>query len=186
VDDGTLSIHGLQYTGPGATDSLNRTVIANNNPVGLRVTSVLAQITLRYFSASSNNGNGMEFLAGSHVTMRNSDAIANGGSGITIVPPSGSGNRDLSTIDFGDAATGTTAGNNAVYGNTGAGVCLFASATGAISAMGNVFSSNASQACNQTPTAKLTHTPDCAPAVDVAYGVVNGTIRITVDNCAYE
>jgi hypothetical protein len=97
------------------------------------------------------------------------------------VSPSASAAVDVSTINLGTAATGDAAGNNHIFGNTGAAVCLPMNQTGMMSAMGNVFSADASKDCTGTPTQKLSHTPDCKAAVDVA----NGSLTMIVDNCQF-
>ena len=185
VDDGTLTVRGRQYSGSGST-ALSRTVSAQQNAIGLRATSRLSTLTLDYFDASSNTGPGMEFHVGVIAKVTHSVLTNNRGTGLTVTAPTSGGSPDVSSINFGTTATGTGAGQNAIYGNRGAGVCLFFGATGLMPAAGNAFSSDASKQCSGSPTAKLTHDPDCSRAIDTAYAVQGGGPKMLIDKCQFD
>jgi parallel beta-helix repeat protein len=80
------------------------------------------------------------------------------------------GSRSLGKINLGTAATGVNAGNNTIFGNTDAGICVFSAATGTLSAMGNNFGSMAggTRDCRGSPTTLLTHNPGCTDGVDIS------------------
>jgi hypothetical protein len=96
----------------------------------------------------NTNGNGMRFVGGSNVQLRNSASLGNQGNGI-IVSAAGTGTagNDISKIDLGSAADagGTYGGNNvqAALGsgnNGGAGICLQVRPNaGTLHAAGNQF-----------------------------------------------
>ncbi|HZU81290.1 MAG TPA: hypothetical protein VE987_00155, partial [Polyangiaceae bacterium] len=102
-------------------------------------------------SRGATNGNGLRFIAGSSVKLRNTISTGNQGSGVLV--SSSAASSDISKIDLGDAAGDASAadyGHNTLQaplgsGNNGnAGICLNVRAnSGVLAAAGNNFASAA-------------------------------------------
>jgi hypothetical protein len=94
-------------------------------------------------SFGNTGGNGMRIVAGSFVTVRSSEFLANTGNGVIISQGAGATINTITGIDLGDT---TTKGNNvfqapaAAGGNASAGICLnVANGQPALLALGNQF-----------------------------------------------
>jgi hypothetical protein len=176
IAGGVAVIVGQDYTG---TSTLSRTVTANGNGVGLAIGG--AQATIEGLETENDSVAGVEVVDSASLTLTGS-VITGNGNGISVSPATGSGAPDVSHISLGRAASGAQAGHNQIFANKGAAVCMTATPTGTMSAMGNIWSADASKDCTGTPTAPLTHTPDCTAQVDVARGSQN----MTVDGCTFQ
>lgn len=203
--DGNTS-HGILVDGTGyltLTGSVTNaqagegTVTANGNFVaGLWIgqtpgNAVPQNVITGLVSYGTTNGNGMRFLAGSNVKLRNSASLAAvNGSGIDVsfTTVSGVRNNDVSKIDLGAAGD---PGNNYVQnvagaGNNGAaGICLDLSPnSGTLKAQGNQFrtANCASQAAQLTANKKGCGNAACAGGLcDVGYtSSVGNTIDTTM------
>jgi hypothetical protein len=173
----SLQIKGQPYTGPLL---ISRTVAADSNRIGLE-TYGGAHVIVDNFEASDNAASGI--IVDDSVSFSMTSSVLTGNqNGLTVRPVNATAAPDVSNIDLGTAATGPNAGNNIIVGNAAAGVCITATPTGTMAAMGNIWSADASKVCTGTPTAPLTHTPDCTAQVDVARGSAN----MTVDSCTFE
>jgi hypothetical protein len=181
VNQATLTIRGRVYTGPGSNgDPMARTVIANNNGAyGLELLPD-AKAEIDHFGATGNSQAGIYTASFGTFSLRNSVLRNNGVNGLIVDTSPQTAN--LSALDLGSSATGAGAGNNYIFGNTGAGICLPAETTGRLKARGNSFSQNSNKDCRlPAPTTPLTHDPDCSTKVDTTRH-----LRIDVDNCSFE
>jgi hypothetical protein len=175
---GDVRIKGQRYTG---TSALSRTVAANGNPVGL-VVSGAAHAIVDGLQTEGDTTAGIDIVDSASLSLTGSVVTGNG-FGLYVQPAGGGSTApDGSSINLGTAASGTGAGNNQIFANVRAGVCFSTTPTGTMSAMGNIWSADTSKDCTGTPTAPLTHTPDCTAQVDVAYG----SQHMTVDNCTFQ
>jgi hypothetical protein len=176
IAGGAVTILGQRYTG---TSALSQTVAANGNAVGLSIGGAQADVVGVQFEDNSTAG--LDVADSASLALQGT-IITGNGVGLYVQPASGSGAPDVSHINLGRAASGADAGHNQIFANTGAGVCITATPTGTMPAMGNIWSADASKDCTGTPTAPLTHTPDCTAKVDVARGSQN----MTVDGCTFQ
>jgi hypothetical protein len=175
---GAVRIKGQPYTG---TSALSRTVAANGNAVGLVIDGD-AHAIIDGLQTKGDSTAGIDMVDSASLSLTSS-VITGNGFGIYVQAAGGAtAAPDVSSINLGTAASGAGAGNNQIFANSRAGVCITATPTGTMSAMGNIWSADASKDCTGTPTAPLTHTPDCTAAVDVAHGSAN----MTVDNCTFQ
>jgi hypothetical protein len=177
ISGASVQIKGQPYTGALA---LSRTVAADGNNVGIAIDSD-AHVVIDNFEATNNVFRGITVDDTVSFSMTGSVLTGNQ-NGLYIQPGTAGTPPDVSNIDLGTAATGASAGNNHIFGNSQAGVCITATPTGTMAAMGNIWSADASKDCTGTPTTPLTHTPDCTAAVDVAHGSAN----MTVDACTFQ
>jgi hypothetical protein len=172
-----LQIKGQPYTGPLL---ISRTVAADDDIIGLEIYGG-AHVIVDDFEAADNRASGIALDDSASFSMRSS-VLSGNQNGLNVRPANSTATPDVSNIDLGTAATGANAGNNIIVGNAAAGVCITATPTGTMSAMGNIWSADSSKDCTGTPTAPLTHTPDCTAQVDVAHGSQN----MTVDSCTFQ
>jgi hypothetical protein len=101
-------------------------------------------------SFGNTNGNGMRFVGGSNVKLRNSVLLGNQVNGLIVSAGAGAPGNDITTIDVGTTGgAGTTFGGNTLQGalgfgnNSGAGLCLdMGDNAGTLKAAGNVFEAN--------------------------------------------
>jgi hypothetical protein len=156
-----------------------------NGGAGVRCGMTVALIN--GLNAQRNQGNGIDVTAGANLQLRNSHVFANQFDGIRIEP----GNGTVDTIDLGRAASGNDAGNNVIYANGAANLCVEKpladiSAPGSLHALGNDFTNYLQPSPSPKSCAvggALTGGQLCHGGVDVAE---DGTQVVNVGACTID
>jgi hypothetical protein len=140
-------------------------------------------------SFGATNGNGMHFVTGSNVRVRDSVSLGNQASGILV--SSTAANSDISAIDLGNP-TGPDFGNNTLQeplgaaNNGNAGICLDVRANaGILLGAGNIFG-NSDCATNDSPLAfnrSGCGNSACSGVCDI--GVTGANTDVNVSKCSH-